>query len=218
MSLREAYLATLAEVERLRTSEAAAADAYRATDAGSDAEAEACGRADGYTVALAHAEAARIALHESSEHERWTARDGESGVEEDLGVCSLKKARRLAEEWQRGGDYGDVTETIWTDVYLTSETGHKETITVEIEPEEPGCDGESHEWSDDVDLVGGIKENPGVWGHGGGVTIDECCTRCGCRRHTDTWAQRRDTGEQGLTSVSYEPGYYSEALAERSAS
>ena len=39
---------------------------------------------------------------------------------------------------------------------------------------------------------------------GGGVVIAEVCVQCGCKRTTDTWAQDRSTGEQGLTSVGYE--------------
>jgi hypothetical protein len=37
---------------------------------------------------------------------------------------------------------------------------------------------------------------------------------CGCGRKVDTWAQDQQTGEQGLESVSYEPGKYSHAIAE----
>ena len=48
-----------------------------------------------------------------------------------------------------------------------------------------------------------MAENPGVWGHGGGVIIEEHCTRCDATRTTDTWAQDGSTGQQGLTSVSY---------------
>ena len=32
----------------------------------------------------------------------------------------------------------------------------------------------------------------------------EVCRHCGCKRTTDTWAQNRETGEQGLREVSYE--------------
>lgn len=89
------------------------------------------------------------------------------------------------------------------------------THTRQIDPPEPPCvDGQGHDWRSPHEIVGGIRENPGVWGHGGGVIMHECCVRCGCRRTTDTWAQRQDTGEQGLESVEYEPGCYSEQLAD----
>lgn len=40
-------------------------------------------------------------------------------------------------------------------------------------------------------------------GHGGGVIAHETCATCGLVRVTDTWAQRRDTGEQGFRAVTY---------------
>jgi hypothetical protein len=39
-----------------------------------------------------------------------------------------------------------------------------------------------------LELVGGLRENPGVYGkqYGSGVIILEVCARCGARRTTDT--------------------------------
>ena len=34
------------------------------------------------------------------------------------------------------------------------------------------------------------------------------CRHCACKRTTDTWAQNKETGEQGLRSVSYEEDAY----------
>ncbi len=68
-----------------------------------------------------------------------------------------------------------------------------ETLTITIEPDEPQC---SH---DD----GHVWEETGVRGNGGGVICTDICAHCGTRRVTDTWAQRRDTGEQGLASTKY---------------
>ena len=96
--------------------------------------------------------------------------------------------------------------TIWIDVEVVDiVTGENGAATVMLEPEEPDCvDGHDHDWQSPYSVLGGIKDNPGVWGHGGGVIIKECCAHCGAYRVTDTWAQRQDTGEQGLTSVEYE--------------
>lgn len=103
--------------------------------------------------------------------------------------------------------------TIWIDVRVhCEETDEEDSDTVECGPEEPGCAEDEHDWQAPHEIVGGIKENPGVWGHGGGVLIHEVCVHCGCGRTTDTWAQRPDTGEQGLRSVKYEPGKYREAI------
>ena len=90
----------------------------------------------------------------------------------------------------------------------------EETITISIEPDEPDCvDGEIHDWQTPIEIVGGIESNPGVQGHGGGVVCHECCMRCGCARITDSWAQRPDTGEQGLESVEYVPDHYGAEIA-----
>ena len=106
----------------------------------------------------------------------------------------------------------DSTTTTWVDIEvrnpITEETGSE---TIQIDPEEPECESEAltHDWRAPLILVGGISENPGVWGHGGGVICKKACIRCGAQRLTDSWAQRPDTGEQGLRSVSYEAaGHY----------
>lgn len=79
-----------------------------------------------------------------------------------------------------------------------------DTTRVQLDPEEPECEpGHSHEWESPLSVVGGCRENPGVWGNGGGVIIKSVCRHCGKYRIHDTWAQDPDTGEQGLESVEY---------------
>lgn len=76
---------------------------------------------------------------------------------------------------------------------------------VAVSPMEPDCDdGGEHIWDAPHDLVGGCQENPGVWGHGGGVVIVDVCLRCGTVRRTDTWATDR-RGREGRRAVTYEP-------------
>lgn len=104
-------------------------------------------------------------------------------------------------------DWGDFTKTIWVDVRVTpiSDDGEpiedeREHITITLDPEEPPCvGGKEHEWCSPYEVVGGLKENPGVWGHGGGVIITEACPHCGRYRVTDTWAQNPADGSQGHT-------------------
>lgn len=148
------------------------------------------------------AEAARIALSESTEPEHWTARDCESGVTEDLGVLDLEEARDAAREWVAGGG-GEVAWTIWCDARLYSETGHETRATAQIDPDEPACgtrrEPREHAWEDD----GASGFGSVVSGHGGGVICQYRCAHCGLQRVEDSGAQRRDTGEQGLASVEY---------------
>jgi len=102
--------------------------------------------------------------------------------------------------------YESEEHTEWVDVGVRSlidNADHKST-TIEIEVPEPDCtDDDGHGWQSPLSVVGGIEDNPGVWGNGGGVIIREVCAHCGMYRCTDTWAQNPSTGEQGLKSVSY---------------
>ena len=85
-------------------------------------------------------------------------------------------------------------------------TGEESTEQHTEHPVPPQClDGaDRHKWTSPIEIVGGIEDNPGVHGKGGGVVIHEVCRRCGSHRHTDTWATDGETGEEGLLSLSYE--------------
>ncbi len=109
------------------------------------------------------------------------------------------------------------TQAVCEDCYAALNADEVEVgdVMVEIDPVAPNCaDGsrDGHDWQSPIEIVGGVKENPGVWGHGGGVMIHAVCMRCGCARITDTWAQDRATGRQGLTSVSFDREKYYEVL------
>ncbi len=150
----------------------------------------------------------------TSEHKAYTLRDcDEAGIEETIEAASVEDAERQAREWiVRGYERGE--KTIWLDVAIREVSGGDEwTVTVALDPAEPDGEGtRAHDWQAPHDLVGGIAENPGVWGHGGGIVTSEVCIHCGTERRTDTWAQRPDTGEQGLTSVSYERGKFADEV------
>lgn len=142
--------------------------------------------------------------------------EGQVGIEVE--ADDWREARNEARDWARGGDWnfqpGD--ESIWVKVAITplDDDGEEleddaEEISVQVDPPEPECpSGDDHRWESPYELLGGLKENPGVQGHGGGVVICEVCVRCGCQKTTDTWAQNMATGEQGLTSVSYQEDAY----------
>jgi len=131
-------------------------------------------------------------------------------------------AREAAQEYVDGGDWGDIEETSWVNVRVTGpmpasthdDEPDSERIKIALEPDEPECeDGKDHDWQSPIEIVGGISENPGVWGHGGGVTITSVCMHCGTERVTDTWAQDMSDGVQGLESVSYEANKYADEVA-----
>lgn len=152
----------------------------------------------------------------------WYADDG--GAE--LHFPAAEDAEDAAREYVDGGDYQDDEGTVYVEVHayrrgtvLDVDGDEVELIldsewhTITVEPEEPECTSGEHDWQSPHEIVGGIEENPGVQGNGGGVIIHEVCMHCGCGRTTDTWAQNPVNGAQGLTSVRYEAGKYADEIA-----
>lgn len=149
------------------------------------------------------------------------ADDGNAEIEYD----SDTTAKDAAQDYVSSGDWGEIEETSWVTVYTyrkgvndrgevvqVDQRSHK----IELSPPEPECvEGHEHIWKSPHSIVGGLKENPGVYGHGGGVVIHEVCMICGCKKTTDTWAQDMSDGQQGLTSVSYSEGEYANEINAR---
>lgn len=99
---------------------------------------------------------------------------------------------------------GNTTEDITITLAPAPDNDNSERITIEVNPDEPDCaDDESHDWQSPHEVVRGLRENPGVYGHGCGVIITEVCCHCGSYKVKDTWAQRSDNGQQGLESIEY---------------
>lgn len=157
----------------------------------------------------------------------WDKTDGAPGLEMyEFAAASDEEARKMAEEWQIDAyDDGAVDATFWARTALYRGTEREiEALVMEdpwsqdderfvaewevpIYPGEPPCEsGAEHDWQAPYEIVGGNRENPGVWLHGGGVIIHELCVRCGCGRVEDTWAQ--GPHGEGYQSVRYEPGAY----------
>ena len=120
-------------------------------------------------------------------------------IDDGQGGCEIVRAESMSEaiddavDWARDGCW-DISEagTFWVEVavldLLSERRGYydiSEHRKIQIDPEEPDCiEREGHDWQSPMDLVGGYKEAPGVYGHGGGVTTTEVCMYCGCERHT----------------------------------
>ena len=138
----------------------------------------------------------------------WICRD-DQGPEV---LIEADRAAEAAQEYVDQGDYGQAsaTETTWVPVRCTPSwrgarfENETEYVTIAIHPVEPACaDGHEHDWCAPHELLGGIPEAPGAWGHGGGVVSRDVCRHCGVYRVTDTDAQDA-AGAQGLVAVSYE--------------
>jgi len=148
----------------------------------------------------------------------WWADDGNADIE----FGDADSGEEAAQEYVDDGDWGEITETCWIQVWAwrqglaLDDEGEvvdvmigREQHMIEIDPDEPECShDDGHDWQTPHELFGGLAQNPGCFGKGGGVVQHEVCMRCGCERVKDTWAQDPTTGAQGLTSVRYEPGEY----------
>lgn len=125
-------------------------------------------------------------------------------------------AREQLDEWLREGwgCEGDV----WVDGHAYPEdedTDRIETSLDYLPPLAPDCaDGHEHEWIAPHSVLGGLKENPGVWGHGGGIVYEELCEHCHVKRVTDTWATNPINGTQGHRVVRYESGHIDDDTGE----
>ena len=116
------------------------------------------------------------------------------------------------DEYLDGGDWTpEEGGTVWYTITAYDRDGERTERKVEFNPPEPKCaEGHDHDWQSPHEIVGGLEENPGVSGHGGGVITHEVCAHCGLHRWTDTWATDPSDGEQGLTSVEYGRDYEEE--------
>lgn len=135
----------------------------------------------------------------------------------DDGNCEVaypsKTHDEAAEAYVGDGYWGDADSTQWISV-RTYKKGFdldgeeivfdQEHHKITVDPTEPDClNGKEHDWRSPYSVFGGLKENPGVFGNGGGVITKECCSHCGKRKTSDSWAQDPSDGQQGLDSVTY---------------
>ena len=141
----------------------------------------------------------------------------------------VSSSKGAAKKFFEGGDWGEEPGTVYVTVekvddegYIVDEQGFRFTVY----PPEPPClkdpfhplysekNIEGHDWQRPYEVVGGLKENPGVQGHGGGVIITEVCSRCGMYKITDTWAS--DHHGQPYEKVTYrDPDEFSLAWVEK---
>ncbi|MEN6525464.1 MAG: hypothetical protein ABFD65_03130 [Candidatus Polarisedimenticolia bacterium] len=114
------------------------------------------------------------------------------------------------EAWVQDGDYGQDAEeepkTVFVAARWRRQDGAEGSLMVGVEPAPPRCAcSDGHVWEAPHELVGGLEDNPGVFGHGGGVVAHRVCLACGTERLDDSWATDPASGVQGLASVQYRP-------------
>lgn len=129
----------------------------------------------------------------------------ESGYTENLQAAALEDARREARALLAEGDWGQsgLKKTTYVEARIFDTDGQRAaTVQVRLDPPEPECESEDgHDWQTPHEVVGGVEENPGVWGKGGGIIATEVCSHCGRYRVTDTWDQSQ--GPEPAETVRY---------------
>jgi len=144
----------------------------------------------------------------------------EDGVTENKTVESddmdgiRTEAAEAAESWMKDGEWGDNGANVsvkWTIQSLSEIDADADLsgplyddVDVEIEPAHSskikeavgsadicGIDPDDHTWTSGGE--GGLKENPGVWSHGGTrMTFDSHCRKCGLHRHETVIGSQRN--------------------------
>jgi len=136
--------------------------------------------------------------------------DGVVTVIEIVGIIDEDVADELARDYVDQGEYGEgpVNVSVSTRRF-SKEDGEilrEWSIRVMVYPDVPDCaEGKydvDHAWESPYNVVGGCKENPGVWGsEHGGIKSREVCSRCGMYMLTDTGDT--DYTGQRYTSIKY---------------
>ena len=130
----------------------------------------------------------------------------EEGVDESVMLEArtlpeaVKEARALVKEAM------EVDRTEYVEAIVRSVTpGTEEPIDIEdsiTHRMDPEPAHEPNDWRSPHELLGGLKENPGVQGHGGGVIVEEIDANSGIKRITNTWDQGQ--GPEPVETIRYE--------------
>ena len=111
---------------------------------------------------------------------------------------AAEKMKRIMEACE---NFDESNSTIWYSAELRNDEGEIiDGIQIEKHPEEPPCTKSEHDWQTPHEIVGGSEVNPGYHGN---HKYTEVCAHCGVYKDEDQDAMDPDTGERGLTSISY---------------
>ena len=175
---------------------------YADDSAQGDAADSTTGRAS--LAADAEVDVALAALIASDEERDWCCGDDYgSWTERGGSVDSVLGALEAAHDSEWDDDARQRTRVTWYRIRceLTGEEGR---CMVTADPPEPKCArGHEHDWQEPYSVLGGLKENPGVWSSGAGISSRSVCACCGAYRVFDSGAQDPGTG-CCYTSTTYE--------------
>lgn len=126
----------------------------------------------------------------------------ENSEPEGMGLCGSfeEAASEYAELHAAPAD----EKTYWLSLHVVRSDGVPDRQKVAIHPEVKCTSKFGHYFSSDFEAVGGLRENPGVFGTArNGTFVVEVCEHCKVFKTTQSGAQDPIDGERGLTAISY---------------
>jgi hypothetical protein len=117
-------------------------------------------------------------------------------VSEVIEADSMEDAlEQAADLWKDGSwDSKCIIDLVVSELDVDGNEVDTDYISVECgeDPEPPSCTEDEHEWDNPHEIVGGLKENPGVWSLGGTTLLfKSVCVHCGLiKRETHFGVQR----------------------------
>jgi hypothetical protein len=140
----------------------------------------------------------------SGKLKRYEMRE-DSGASEIIEAESLDAAMDQAREWAAGGSYDQrvmvsvYVDEIDADGEAIPDQHDSDEVAAGPEPRPPvtdcGTDDDDHDWQNPIELVGGLRENPGVSSTGTRFDYHEVCARCGLRKHSWDQGTQRNPGQ-----------------------
>lgn len=150
-------------------------------------------------------ETARVALAESDEPREFSLCE-EDNWYATIMAGSLAEALKEARDGVDASNYEIEGSTRFSVAVRCDLTGEEGEDSVTLDPEAPACadDDTEHDWRSPYSVLGGLKENPGVWGSDhGGVKCREVCLYCGTYKTEDSGGTDRSNGTR-MDTTSYE--------------
>jgi len=139
-------------------------------------------------------------------------RTGDGTVDNVFQATGAVEAMDLAIDWWMEGSWENKTEL---DIFVQEINPWDDdmefpmewkTIEVGEDPPEPECTEDEHDWERPYEIVGGLKENPGVWSAGGTtMTFHSVCSHCGLHKHETQHGAQRNPGQ--LDTIEYRRGH-----------
>ena len=140
-----------------------------------------------------------------TETKRYEIRE-DSGASEIVEAESLEAALEQAREWAADGDYDErVSVRVYVDEIDEDGNaipGEHASDSVDAGPEpcpevtECGEEDEDHDWESPLELVGGLRENPGVFSIGGtAFRYETVCRNCGMYKTVTDAGMQRNPGQ-----------------------